>query len=226
MQIELRDYLNILRKRWWLILLVALGAAGGGYLYSRAQTPLYQTTVSLLVRPSRPDNGLIEFARKNINTYTSGLQSRDFVNRVLTSTRNGGKLDDLTADTVLGRMKVQALPDNLQVNMTLDDTDPQRAADLANALADVYSTEQNGLAQQSQSSDKVFLQQLDTALPPDRPYQPRTLLNTGAAALLGLVLGLILAFALEFTDTTLKTADDVQRYLALTTVGLIPARKP
>ena len=40
--------------------------------------------------------------------------------------------------------------------------------------------------------------------------------------MLGLVLGLILAFALEFTDTTLKNADDVQRYLGLNTVGLIP----
>ena len=224
MQLELRDYLNVLIKRWWLILLVAAGALIAGYGYTLTQPSLYQASVTLQVVPSRNDNGLIEFASKNINTYTTFLTSRDFVTGVLTA--NGGEVDGVTPDQVLARLKVQALPDKLQVLMTVDDTDPKRAAALANDLADAYVLQEAGLEQKKISEDKVFLQKVDTARQPDRPYQPRPLLTAGAAGLLGLVLGLILAFALEFTDTTLKTADDVQRYLALTTVGLIPARKP
>jgi capsular polysaccharide biosynthesis protein len=223
-QLELRDYLNVLIKRWWLILLVAVGALIAGYGYTLTQPSLYQASVTLQVVPSRNDNGLIEFASKNINTYTTFLTSRDFVTGVLTA--NGGEVDGVTPDQVLARLKVQALPDKLQVLMTVDDTDPKRAAALANDLADAYVLQEAGLEQKKISEDKVFLQKVDTARQPDRPYQPRPLLTAGAAGLLGLVLGLILAFALEFTDTTLKTADDVQRYLALTTVGLIPARKP
>lgn len=225
MQLELRDYVNVLIKRWWLILLVAVGAVAAGYGYTLTQQPLYQAQVVLQVVPSRNDNGLIEFATKNINSYTTGLSSRDFISSVLTSPANEGQLDDLNADDVLARLKTQAQPDQLKVIMTVDDPDPARAAALANAVADAYVLKEAADEQKKLSQDKVFLQKVDTARKPDRPYQPRPLLTAGAAGLLGLVLGLILAFALEFTDTTLKTADDVQRYLALTPVGLIPARK-
>lgn len=223
MQLELRDYLNVLGKRWWLIALVVLGAAAAGFGYSRLQTPLYQVEVRLQLVPNRPDNGLIEFLRKNINSYATGLSSRDFVTGVLTA--HQGALDDLTPDMVLGRLKTQPQPDNQLVVMTVDDIDAPRVATLANALADAYVLQKDAEAQRSPSDQKIFLQKVDTARPPDRPYQPRTLLNTAAAALLGLVLGLLLAFGLEFADTTLKTGDDVQRFLGLNPVGLIPARK-
>src|SRR6476620_7029393 len=223
MQLELRDYFNVLRKRWWLILLVALGAAAAGCGYSKLQTPIYESSVQLQLVPNRPDNGLIEFLRKNITTYTAGLTSADFINTVLTANR--GDLDDVTTEEVQSRIKTQAQPDNSLVVMTVDDVDPVRAAALANALADAYTLQVNAQAQTNQSDLKIFMQKVDTARPPARPSQPRTTLNTVAAAALGLVLGLILAFALEFTDTTLKTSDEVQRFLGLTTVGLIPAGK-
>ena len=225
MQLELRDYLNILTKRWWLILLVALGAGGGAYLYSRLQPSVYQATVQIQAFPSRADNGLVEVLIKSLPSYTAGLNSLDFLNSVLTDPQNKGRLDDLHASDVLGRMKVQAQPDIHILNMTMDGPSGQQAADLANAVASAYVDQQNALAQQSQSSDKIFLQQLDTARPPSQPYQPRPLLNAAAGGVLGLVLGLLLAFALEFTDTSLRTADDVQRFLALHTVGVIPHRR-
>jgi len=225
MQLDLRDYLNVLRKRWWLILLVAIGAAAGAYGYSKVQTPLYQATVVIQARANQNDNGLSEVLRKNLTSYTTGLSSEDFINSVLTDPANAGKLDDLGAVAVLDRIKTQALPDQNEIKMTVDDPSAQRAADLANAIAAAYTLQQNALEQKNPSDQKIFLYQIDTARPPTSPYQPRPLLNAGAAALLGLVLGLILAFALEFTDTSLKTADDVQRYLALNTVGLIPGHR-
>ncbi len=225
MQLELRDYLNILIKRWWLILLVTLGAGGGAYLYSRLQPSVYQATVQIQAFPSRADNGLVEVLIKNLNSYVVGLQSLDFLNSVLTNPANKGSLDDLRAGDVLGRLKVQAQPDTHILLMTVDAVSGRQAADLANAIAASYVDQQNALSQKSQSSDKIFLQQLDTARAPTQPYQPRPLLTAAAGALLGLVLGLLLAFGLEFTDTSLRTSDDVQRFLALPTIGVIPHRR-
>jgi capsular polysaccharide biosynthesis protein len=225
MQLELRDYFNILTKRWWLILLVAIGAAGGAYLYSAVQPRVYQARVQIQAYPSRADNGLIEALVKTMPSFTAGLQSLDFLNSVLTDPDNKGKLDDLRAADLLARIKVQAIPDQHLINMDVDAPSGQQAADIANAVAAAYTDQQNAQQQKSQSSDKIFLQQLDTARPPTQPYQPRPLLTAAAAGLLGLVLGLLLAFGLEFTDTTLKTADDVQRFVALHPVGLIPGRR-
>ncbi|MDQ2808236.1 MAG: Wzz/FepE/Etk N-terminal domain-containing protein [Chloroflexota bacterium] len=225
MQLELRDYLNILTKRWWLILLVALSAGGGAYLYSRLQPNVYQASLQILVYPSRDDNGLIEALIKKLPSYAIGLQSLDFINTVLTDPENKGTLDDLRASDVLARMKVQVQPDTHTLQMTMDAPSGRQAADLANAVASAYADQQNALAQSSQSSDKIFLRQVDTARPPSQPYQPRPLLTAAAGGVLGLVLGLLLAFGLEFTDTSLRTSDDVQRFLALHTVGVIPHRR-
>ena len=53
----------------------------------------------------------------------------------------------------MSRIKVQPQPDQHQILMTVDDTDAQRAADLANALADakvaVYPMDPAGLQAQS-----------------------------------------------------------------------------
>jgi capsular polysaccharide biosynthesis protein len=43
-----------------------------------------------------------------------------------------------------------------------------------------------------------------------------------AGAILGLVLGVLLAFVLEYLDDTLKSSGDVERFTGLTTLGVIP----
>ena len=47
---ELRQYVLILWRRWWLIALTTLLAAAGAFIYSRAQTPIYRATATLEVQ--------------------------------------------------------------------------------------------------------------------------------------------------------------------------------
>jgi capsular polysaccharide biosynthesis protein len=220
MTLELRDYLNVLLKRWWLILLVAVVAAAVGYAISSLQPKLYQASTRILVTPSRADNGLIEFAIKNIPSYQDRLQSRDLISQALAD--NG--LDD-NPDEVKARMKVQPQPSQLRIDLTMDHPRPEQAAALLNAVVGTFVDRMNAEAASSTSQDKLILVQPELAGAPSQPYQPRPGLTAGAAAVLGLILGLVLAFVLEFLDDTLKTTDDVQRILGLTTIGLIPARK-
>ena len=63
---------------------------------------------------------------------------------------------------------------------------------------------------------------IDQARPPTAPVLPNVPLNLGIAALLGFLLGLVLAFFIEYLDTSVKTIDDVERYLGLPVLGVIP----
>ncbi len=63
---------------------------------------------------------------------------------------------------------------------------------------------------------------LDPAERPRDPSSPRTMLNLIFGLALGLVFGVTTAAVLENVDTSLKTPDDVQRCLALPTLGVIP----
>ncbi len=65
-------------------------------------------------------------------------------------------------------------------------------------------------------------QVVNPAVEPDRPIRPRKALNVAIAALLGLFTGVGAAFALEFMNRTIRTADDVKEYLDLPVLGAIP----
>lgn len=60
---------------------------------------------------------------------------------------------------------------------------------------------------------------------PKNPIKPRKELNMAIAVVLGLMVGVFLSFFLEMMDNTIKTPDDVQKYLGLTVVGTIPLRR-
>lgn len=66
------------------------------------------------------------------------------------------------------------------------------------------------------------IQILDRAEVPLKPYKPNKNKNFMIALLVGLFGGIGLAFFAEYLDNTVKTADDVEREVALPSLGLVP----
>jgi len=64
---------------------------------------------------------------------------------------------------------------------------------------------------------------VDPAYPPKKPARPRILLNLSIALLLGLCVGTGAAFLQEHLDNTLKTTEEVERFLQLPALGAVPA---
>ena len=64
---------------------------------------------------------------------------------------------------------------------------------------------------------------VDTAKVPRTPYSPNKPLNLSLALAIGLMLGTGLAFFIEFLDNSVKTPDDVDRYIKLPSLGVIPS---
>lgn len=66
---------------------------------------------------------------------------------------------------------------------------------------------------------------VDAALPPTKPVKPRVLLNLALALVAGLGLGVGMAFLEEHLDNTLKTAEDIERFLRIPALASIPSRE-
>lgn len=68
------------------------------------------------------------------------------------------------------------------------------------------------------------IQKVDMAITPniDSPVRPKTKMNIAVAAFLGLFLGAMLAFLIEYLDNTIITKDDIEEYLGLTVLAAIP----
>jgi succinoglycan biosynthesis transport protein ExoP len=67
---------------------------------------------------------------------------------------------------------------------------------------------------------------VDAAEVPKRPVKPRVLLNLAFGVILGLGLGVGLAFFQEYLDDTLKTPDEVEQLVRLPALGVIPLFSP
>jgi polysaccharide biosynthesis transport protein len=65
---------------------------------------------------------------------------------------------------------------------------------------------------------------VDPAEPPTRPVSPNLFLNILLSLIIGMSAGVGLAYFIEYLDTSVKTVDDVERYLGLPVLGVIPQK--
>ena len=63
---------------------------------------------------------------------------------------------------------------------------------------------------------------IDQATPPVRPIRPNRARNMAAGLLVGLILGVTLAFAQDALDSTVRTADDAERLINAPALAIIP----
>ena len=104
---QLKDYLNVIRKRWWLVAITIVVAAAVAFVYSSLQPKIYESTVQLSGDIGKKgDGGLYNGLKQQLQAYPPLFTSTDFANQI----NQRAKLD-LPADAILGKFHVQAQPE-------------------------------------------------------------------------------------------------------------------
>jgi capsular polysaccharide biosynthesis protein len=214
--LQIRDYWLIFSKRWWLIVLVAAVACISSFVYSRFQKPVFRSEVQLAVTPSRLDYGLTLVIDNLLTQYQTQLLTR----RLASIVDDSLKLD-LPTDTLLGKVKVSAVSNGYLLDITVDDYDPNRAQDIALVWAQKFIEQHQADMAPLDPQNRIEVTMLDKPLPGTLAF-PQTKQYVLAAGVLGLVVGAVLAFVLEYLDDSLKTSEDVERFTGLATVGIVP----
>ena len=75
---------------------------------------------------------------------------------------------------------------------------------------------------EAKSPTKGAVQVIEQAEKVDKPYRPNKKLNIALGVIVGLLIGIGLAFFIEYLDTSVKTIDDVERALQAPVLGVIP----
>src|SRR5437763_123606 len=101
---NLTDYLRILVRRGWIIVLAVILTAGSGYVFSRLQTKVYRSTEKIMIKPARNDFGLTQTLRQLLESYSVRMNT------------------DLRAKEVIDTLKLDMTPQQLSgaVNVTPD----------------------------------------------------------------------------------------------------------
>ncbi len=213
---QIKDYFNILVKRGWIIVLVAAATFAGAVLVSKLQTPIYRSTIKVSVEPARSDYGLSLTISNVLRNYAAQIKTRKMAQVVIDKLKL-----DITPETFTGELSVSAQLDNNLIQIDVDDPDAIRAQDIANTLAQTFVDDQTARSADIDRQSRLNVSVLDDALPAEI-NRPKTKTNALAGGILGVVLGVLFVFVLEYLDDTLKTIEDVDRYLGLTTLGTIP----
>jgi succinoglycan biosynthesis transport protein ExoP len=134
---EIKAYLTIIRRRWWLIVLSAVFAGTLVFLISVNSTPIHRSTLRLLIDEppgsSGTDYSQLLLEQRLALTYSEIIETRS----VLEETIDQLGLPYSTAQ--LQRMVSTAvLRDTKIIDVSVEDTDPVRVATIANTIGEVF----------------------------------------------------------------------------------------
>jgi len=132
---DLRHQLAILRAWLWLFVVSLLLAGSAAFLVSGAMPKIYQAQNTLIVGQSltaaNPDYNQLLAAQRLSQTYAAVATTRPLAQRVI------DRLSlHLSADQLLSEVKANAPANSALIYITASDTDPAKAAEIANAFAD------------------------------------------------------------------------------------------
>ncbi len=213
---ELGDYTRIIRRRGWLIILLAVLTAGAAFGFSRMQDTVYKSALKLLVRPSRTDFGQAQAAKTLLRGYVAWLDSSYQAAAVIDRLQL-----DMEPQALKGDVTIASDDSSYIIRIDVKNGDPNIANDIAREWGDrlIQETIRNNATQRKE--DRVEVVRIDD--PVAALYSPKTSINTAAGLVLGTLLGVIVVFLLEWLDSgILRRAEDVERYLNVPVIGSIP----
>ncbi len=277
-ELELRDYLLVLRRRRVIVVLTMVVVVGVALVLSYTQTPVYSATAKLRIEP-----------RAGISVFdTTNNQASGFSQFIPTEIEvlKGDPVQDIVREKLKSAppVAVRQVGITAVVQIVSQSTNPRQAAAVANAYADAYKEHrrQQGinealaaqgevkskiddlgveiadldrqigpdpgpgeaslqaqrvllLEQQSLFQDNLNRQQINTELinggaevvrsaaVPSTPIKPTPRRTAILALVVGTLLGVGLAFLVEYLDDSIPTQETLQQITgAVPVIGLIP----
>jgi capsular polysaccharide biosynthesis protein len=215
-EIDLLDLLLYLKKKIWLLVAATVLFAVLGAAYTAVFVDDTYTAATRLYVLNRASDSYISSSDYNVSSFMvndcevllTGRNVTDEVIDRLGLDLTSGQLKDMISVSTVGNTRV------LQIEVV--DTDPQRAADIANCVQQVARNQLKEILN-VEAVNLVY-----EAKVPQQKSGPSLLTNTALAALLGLILCVGVQVVLYTLDDTVRTEADVERYLGLSVLGVIP----
>jgi len=218
--LDLRDIFEIIRKRLVLIITITLLCTLVSAMFSFfVIKPTYQTDTSLvigkIVDTDKNSNSSLQdvtMYQQLLKTYaaiaSSNSVAQDASNKLGIDTKTFSKSITVTPQADTQILDIKALAGS-----------PKQAYVNINTLSNSFIAE----AMKIYPTGNVSV--MDKAVLPDKPIKPNKTLNIVIAFFIGLMASIGLVFVLEYLDRTIKTEEEVEKYLDLPVIATIPRYK-
>lgn len=216
-EIDLIDIFYLLRARLWIILLSAVILASATGLFSSFMiTPMYTSTAKLYILTKSPSITNLSLSDIQMGTqltqdYMVLIKSRPVVTKVI---ENLGL--DITYEGLVGIIDISNPSNTRILEIKAEYPDPLIAKQIVDEFSKVSSTQ---IAKIMDTQEPSIVEE-GYASP--NPSSPNVKKNAVIGGLIGGFIAAGIIIVLHLMDDTLKTAEDVEKYLGMSTLGLIP----
>ncbi|MFE9441143.1 polysaccharide biosynthesis tyrosine autokinase [Streptomyces sp. NPDC006602] len=237
---DLHGFLKALARRWLTVVVCLVLSVGAAVAVTTWSTPEYEAGTQLFVatRTSEDTTQLNQgqtFSQARVQSYAAIVPTRQVTGPVVRELKLR-----TTPEELASRITAEAPLNTVLINITVRDTDPKRAASVANAVAACFSAVVERLETPRPTDPKqlaaiergapgpvspVSMGVTQQAVAPSDPVSPRPLLNLAVGVFAGLLLGAGLVVLRETLDTTLKTVEALGEITGLSSLGAIPYDK-
>lgn len=216
--ISLQDIFKLIKKRLLLIISITIVAVSIAIVLSfYVLTPIYQANTQILV--NQKSNGEEEYSWSQIETDLQLINTYKYIIKtpvILDEVIEELKLDT-TPEQLTGQITLSSESDSKVLNIEVQDPDPEQAANIANVTAEVFKEEIPSLM----NVDNINILSAAKVSENPSPIKPNKASNIAIGAVIGMMIGIGLAFLLEILDTTIKDEKDVEEILGIPIMGLV-----
>ena len=223
-ELDLKELFEIFWSKKVQIILIVLIFAVIGVIYTMGfVTPVYTSSTTLVLATSNGENQSstnttnsitttdITLNSKLVSTYSVLVRSKDVLGQVIS---NLGI--DISWENLKNNVTVSSVEDTEVLEIAVTNENPQYAADIANEIAKVFSDK----VAEIYNINNVHI--VDEAETPTGPSNVNHTKDVIIFAFIGVVVAVIYVLIANMLDTTIKTADDIERLYKLPVLASIP----
>ena len=145
------DYFRVFWRRGWVLALSAALTASSALVFSVVQTPVYKSTVDVLVQPARTDFGLTQSAKLLLDSYVAFLDTETSAAEVIDVLQ----LDTLP-ETLRGDVRIAAEAQRFLIRIEVENESGVLANDIARHWAQLLVQWRNDENQKQCTGFEIF----------------------------------------------------------------------
>ncbi len=218
-EVDLKELFVYFIRRISIIVAMTVLCLLTGIVYTMfIKTPLYRgdTTLILVNRNLENSNSAITQSdvllnQKLVSTYTQIAKSKKVVKQVIEDLNLKYSYSDLYS-----HISVSNVNDTEIIKISVSDKEPEKAAQIANTLANVFRDE----VSEVYHLENITI--LDKAEVQSTPYNIKVVKTAGICFVAGVAMSVMLLFILYYFDNSIKSSDEVEKKLGIAVIGTIP----
>ena len=216
-ELDLLEIVHVLLGRFWIILCAAVVTALVGFAVSAyVLAPVYESTTKIYIL-NKTDNTAVTYTDVQIGTqltkdYAELINSRYVIQKVIEQL----SLEGMEYEELMKKVSVDAPADTRIVSITVEHTSPEMAMRIANGIREVAEEHIQNVM------DIEAVNVVETANMPMEKAGPSVLKWTLIGGMAGGFLACAVLVILFLLDDTIKSSEDVEKYLGLSTLATIP----